>query len=67
MRTTYRVTRTIAAAVPLAVLLGAAPVLADPTVYYHVGSWHAFTDKDPRAPPSAASARQTRPTGASCR
>jgi hypothetical protein len=46
MRTTYRVTRTIAAAVPLAGLLGAAPALADPTVYYHVGSWHAFTDKD---------------------
>jgi hypothetical protein len=46
MRPTYRVTRTIAGAVQLAMLLGAAPTLADPTVYYHVGSWHAFTDKD---------------------
>jgi hypothetical protein len=39
-------TRAIAVAVPLVVLLGATPGRADPTVYFHVGSWHAFTDKD---------------------
>jgi hypothetical protein len=42
----YRVTRTLAAALPLAVLLGAAPSRAAPNVYYHAGAWHAFTDKD---------------------
>jgi hypothetical protein len=40
------VTRTLAAALPLAVLLGAAPGRAAPNVYYHAGAWHAFTDKD---------------------
>lgn len=42
----YRVTRTLAAALPLAVLLGAAPGQAAPNVYYRAGAWHAFTDKD---------------------
>jgi hypothetical protein len=42
----HRVTRTLAAALPLAVLLGATPGRAAPNVYYHVGAWHAFTDKD---------------------
>lgn len=37
---------TIAAAVPLIMLLGTAPGRADPAVYYHAGSWHAFTDKN---------------------
>src|ERR1700722_19783993 len=46
MRTSHRVMRTIAGSVPLVLLLGAAPGWAQPTVYYHVGSWHAFTDKD---------------------
>jgi hypothetical protein len=36
----------IAAAVPLVALLGAAPGRAEPNVYYRVGNWHAFTDKD---------------------
>ena len=44
--TPYRVTRTFVAALPLAVLLGAAPGRAAPNVYYHAGAWHAFTDKD---------------------
>jgi len=44
--TPYRVTRTFIAALPLAVLLGAAPGRAAPNVYYHAGAWHAFTDKD---------------------
>ena len=44
--TAHRMTRTIAATVPLAVLLGAAPAQAAPDVYYHAGAWHAFTDKD---------------------
>ncbi len=43
--TPHRVTRTLAA-LPLAVLLSAAPGRAAPTVYYHAGAWHAFTDKD---------------------
>jgi len=42
----HRVTRTLAAALPLAVLLGAAPGRAAPNVYYRAGAWHAFTDKD---------------------
>jgi hypothetical protein len=46
MRTSHRVVRAIAVSVPLAMLLGAAPGLADPTIYYRVGNWHAFTDKD---------------------
>jgi hypothetical protein len=43
--TPHRVIRTLVAAAPLAVLLGAAPVWAAPDVYYHAGAWHAFTDK----------------------
>ncbi len=46
MRISHRVVRAIAMAAPLAMLLGAAPGLAEPTIYYRVGSWHAFTDKD---------------------
>ena len=46
MRTNHRVLRTIAASLPLIVLLGVAPGLADPTIYYRAGNWHAFTDKD---------------------
>ncbi len=46
MRTSHRVVRAIAVSVPLAMLLGAAAGLADPTIYYREGSWHAFTDKD---------------------
>jgi len=45
MRTSTRVMQTIAATVPLLALMGAAG-WADPTIYYHAGSWHAFTDKD---------------------
>jgi hypothetical protein len=44
--TPYHVMRTLAAAAPLAVLLLATPGRAAPTVYYHAGAWHAFTDKD---------------------
>lgn len=51
MRTSFRaartiVVRTIAAAAPLTLLLGAAPGRADQVVYYHAGNWQAFTDKD---------------------
>jgi hypothetical protein len=46
MRTTHRVMRTIAGSVPLVLLLGVAPGWAQRTVYYHAGSWYAFTDKD---------------------
>ncbi len=45
LRTSHHVVWTIAAAIPLITLLGTAPGRADPTVYYHAGSWHAFTDK----------------------
>jgi hypothetical protein len=38
--------RTIVAIAPLVALMGTAPAWADPTIYYHAGSWHAFTDKD---------------------
>ncbi len=41
-----RMMTAIAVAGPLAVLPGAAPGLAAPVVYYHGGSWHAFTDQD---------------------
>ncbi len=51
MRTNHRVSRAIAAAVPLTMLLGAAPGLADPTIYYRAGNWHAFTDKDAQGTP----------------
>ncbi len=44
--TPHRVTRTLAAVLPLAVLLGATSARAAPNVYYHAGAWHAFTDKD---------------------
>jgi len=44
--TPHRVLRTLAATLPLAALLGAAPGRAAPNVYYHAGAWHAFTDKD---------------------
>lgn len=44
--TPHRVTRTLAAALPLAVLLGAAPGRAAPTVYNRAGAWYTFTDKD---------------------
>jgi hypothetical protein len=44
--TPHCVTRTLAAVLPLAVLLGAAPGRAAPNVYYHAGAWYAFTDKD---------------------
>ena len=46
MRTPHRVVRAIAGSVPLVLLLGTAPSWADRTVYYHAGSWYAFTDKD---------------------
>jgi len=42
----HSMTRAAVWAVPLAVLLGAAPALAAPVIYYHGGSWHAFTDQD---------------------
>ncbi len=45
MRTSTRVMQTIATTVPLLALMGTAG-RADPTIYYHAGSWHAFTDKD---------------------
>lgn len=38
--------RIVARTIPLLALLGATPGRADPTVYYHAGAWHAFTDKD---------------------
>jgi hypothetical protein len=44
--TPHRVMRTLAVAAPLAVLLLATSGRAAPTVYYHAGAWHAFTDKD---------------------
>jgi hypothetical protein len=44
--TPHRVLRTLAATLPLAALLGAAPGRAAPNVYYRAGAWHAFTDKD---------------------
>ena len=44
--TPHRATRTLAAVLPLAVLLGAAPARAAPNVYYRAGAWYAFTDKD---------------------
>jgi hypothetical protein len=45
--TTDRVMRALTAALPLAVLLAAAPAAhAQRTVYYQAGAWHAFTDKD---------------------
>ncbi len=43
---TQRAMCTLIAAIPTAVLLGAAPARAAPDVYYHAGAWHAFTDKD---------------------
>jgi hypothetical protein len=46
MRPNHRVVRAIVASVPLTVLLGAAPEWANPTIYYHVAKWQAFTGKD---------------------
>jgi hypothetical protein len=60
MSTNYSLTKTLSpraataraiatraiAAFPLVVLLGTTPGRADPTIYFRVGSWHAFTDKD---------------------
>ncbi len=41
-----RIMQAVAIAGPLTVLLSAIPGLAAPVVYYHGGSWHAFTDQD---------------------
>jgi hypothetical protein len=45
MRPPPLLVRTIAAAIPLALAFGPLPAGAAPTVYYHAGAWHAFTDK----------------------
>jgi hypothetical protein len=46
MRSHSLVVRTTVLAVPLVLAFGVRSSVAAPTVYYHAGAWHAFTDKD---------------------
>jgi hypothetical protein len=58
-----RVMRALTAAVPLAVLLGAASGHAARTVYYQVGAWHAFTDTDAQGGAAVCGIATENPTG----
>jgi hypothetical protein len=63
MRTGHRVARTLAASVPLVLLLGGAPVRADPNIIYRVANWYAFTDNDANGAPVCGIATQNQADG----